>query len=178
MTIRTFWAIVLKIQGIWLVLDSFKVIPQFIGTLYSFSENPDMTLQMFVWTFLYLFSTIGIYILVLWLFVFKTAWLIDKLHLVKGFSEERIELNIPRSVVLSITIIIIGGIMFVDSFPLLCNQIFSFLQQKNMFRMDPKSGMLIFQAVKTVLGYLLMTNSQIVVNIIDKKKVNEHIINE
>ncbi len=137
-----------------------------------------MTTQMFVWTFLYLLSTIGIYILVLWLFVFKTAWLIDKLHLEKGFTEERIELNIPHSAVLSIAIIIIGGIMFVDSLPQLFNQTFSYLQQKNMFRMEPKSGILIFQAVKTIIGYLLMTNSQFVVKLIDKKKLKESIINE
>jgi len=178
MKIKTFWTILLKILGIWLVLDSFKVIPQFISSLYSFSENSEMTMQLFVMTFIYLLSTIGIYIFVLWLFVFRTSWLIDKLHLEKGFSEERIEFNIPRSTVLSIAIIILGGLMFVDSLPQLCNQTISFLQQKNMFRLDPKAGWIIFHLVKIVIGFLLMTNSQFVVNFIDKKKENENITNE
>jgi hypothetical protein len=114
----------------------------------------------------------------LWLFVFKTAWLIDKLHLEKGFSEERIEFNIPHSTVLSIAIILIGGLMFVDSLPQLCRQIFSYFQQKDMFMQNISSGWIIFQFVKTIIGYLLMTNSRFIVNFIDRKKINENMTNE
>jgi amino acid permease len=178
MTIRTFWTIVLKILGIYLVLDSFKVIPQFISTLSTFSSDPDQTRMVFIWTFVYLLSTVGLYVFILWLFVFKTAWLIDKLHLERGFAEERIEFNIPRSTVLSIAIILIGGLMFVDSLPQLCRQIFSYFQQKNMFVQNLSSGWIIFQFVKTIIGYLLMTNSRFIVNFIDRKKINENITNE
>ena len=108
MKVRIFWTILLKILGIYLVLDSLKVIPQFIATLYSFTSDPDQTIQVFIWTFVFLLSTVGLYVFILWLFVFKTAWLIDKLHLEKGFSEENIEINFPRSTVLSISIILIG----------------------------------------------------------------------
>jgi len=178
MTIRTFWTIILKILGIYLVLDSFKVIPQFISTLYTFASDPDQTRLVFIWTFVYLMSTVGQYVFILWLFVFKTAWLIDKLHLEKGFSEERIEFNIPRSTVLSIAIILIGGLMFVDSLPQFCNQTFSYFQQQNMYRQNPNSGWIIFHLVKTTIGYLLMTNSQFIVNFIDRKKTNENITND
>jgi len=178
MTIRTFWTVLLKILGIYLVLDSFKVIPQFISTFYTFASDPEQTMQVYAWTFAYLLFTIGLYAFILWLFVFKTDWLINKLHLQKGFIEERIEFNIPRSTVLSIAIILIGGLMFVDSLPQLCRQIFSYLQQKNMFLQNPSSGLIIFQFVKTTIGYLLMTNSQFIVNFIDRKKINENITSE
>lgn len=178
MTIRTFWAILLKILGIYLVLDSFKVIPQFISTLYSFASDPDQTRLVFIWTFVYLISTVGLYVFILWLFVFKTAWLIDKLHLEKGFSEDRIEFNIPRSSVMSIAIILIGGLMFIDSLPQLCRHIFLYFQEKNMCIQNVSSGLIIFQLVKTIVGYLLMTNSRFIVNFIKRKKIDDNITNE
>jgi hypothetical protein len=166
----------MKILGIWLVLDSVTVIPQFFSTL--FFTDPNDTAQSFALTAALLLLTIGIYIFILRLFVFKTAWLIDKLHLDKGFNEERIDLNVQLSTVLTITTIVIGGLMFVDSLPQLCKQTFMFFQQKNMFRESPTSGWIIFHLVKTILGYLLMTNSKQVVAFIEKQTAKQNDSNE
>ena len=116
----------------------------------------------------------GAYLFILRLFVFKTAWLIDKLHLDKGFDEEKIDLNVQLSTVLTVTTIVIGGLMFVDSLPQFCKQTFVFFQQKNMFRESPTSGWIIFHLVKTILGYLLMTNSKQVVAFIDKQTAKQN----
>lgn len=176
MTIRTFWTIFIKILGIWLVLDSVTVIPQFISTLiYS---DPYATGQEFTVSIALLLLTIGVYIFILRLFVFKTAWLIDKLHLDKGFEEEKIDLNIHLATVLTVTTIVIGGLMFVDSLPQLCKEIFVFLQQKTIFRENPGSGWLIFLLVKTILSYLLMTNSKQVVSFINKQTSKQNGNNE
>ena len=167
MTIKTFWTIFIKILGIWLVLDSVTVIPQFFSTL--FFTSTDNTGQSFALTIALLLLTIGIYILILRLFVFKTDWLIDKLQLEKGFAEEKIELNINYTTILTIATIVIGGIMFIDSLPQVCMQIFTFFQQKNRFIEDPESGWIIFHIAKTIIGYLLMTNSQFVVGFLNKQ---------
>ncbi|MES2728376.1 MAG: hypothetical protein V4643_14805 [Bacteroidota bacterium] len=172
MTIRTFWTIFIKILGIWLVLDSVTVIPQFLSTLFFTDSNN--TVQNFALTVALLLLTIGIYIFILRLFVFKTAWLIDKLHLDKGFDEEKIDLNVPLSTVLTVSTIVIGGLMFVDSLPQLCKQTFVFFQQQNVFRESPTSGWIFFELVKTVLGYLLMTNSKQVVAFINRQITKEN----
>jgi len=172
MTIRTFWTIFIKILGVWLVLDSVTVIPQFISTL--FYTDPNDTGQVFALSIALLLLTIGVYLFILRLFVFKTAWLIDKLHLDKGFDEEKIDLNVQLSTVLTVTTIVIGGLMFVDSLPQFCKQTFVFFQQKNMFRESPTSGWIIFHLVKTILGYLLMTNSKQVVAFIDKQTAKQN----
>ncbi|MBK7389082.1 MAG: hypothetical protein IPI23_08430 [Bacteroidetes bacterium] len=168
MTIRTFWTIFIKILGIWLVLDSVTVIPQFISSL--FYPDPYDTGLGLPLSIAVLLLTIGVYLFILRLFVFKTAWLIDKLHLEKGFDEEKIVLNVQLTTVLTVTTIVIGGLMFVDSLPALCKEIFVFLQQKNIFRENPESGWIIFHLVKTILSYLLMTNSKQVVAFINKHK--------
>ena len=169
MTIRTFWNIFIKILGIWLVLSLLSVIPQFARLLTFFVTNSNDRLLGIGITVALFLLTIGIYALILRLFIFKTDWLIDKLHLDKGFTEKKLELNIQRSIVLTIATIVIGGIIFVDSFPLFCQQVLLFIQQDNLFRESPKSGWIIFYLVKTILGYLLMTNSQFVVRFIDKQ---------
>jgi len=176
MTIRTFWTIFIKILGIWLVLDSVTVIPQFISTL--FYADPNDTGQGFALSILLLLLTIGVYLFILRLFVFKTAWLIDKLHLDKGFDEEKIDLNVQLSTVLTVTTIVIGGLMFVDSLPQLCKQFFVFYQQKSIFIENPSSGWLIFHFVKTIFSYLIMTNSKLVVTFIDKQTSNQNDNNE
>ena len=172
MTIRTFWTIFIKILGISLVLSSLTVVPQFLTALPLFGQtfnDINGNFQGVGLLLILLLLTIALYILVLWLFVFKTAWLIDKLHLDKGFTEEKIELNIKQSTILSIAVIVVGGLILVDSFPMLCRQIFVFIQEKNMFREDPNSGWIIFHLVKTIIGYLLMTNSKLVIKFIDKE---------
>lgn len=120
------------------------------------------------------FLTLLIYLLILRLFVFKTSWLIDKLHLEKGFKEERIDLNISQTTVLTIATIVVGALIFVNSFPTLCQQTFIFLRDKKMFSESQNSGWIIFHSVKTIIGYLLMTNSKIIVRFIDKQSKPEN----
>lgn len=153
------------------MLEGVTVIPQFFLTL--FSTDPNNTAQSIALTVASLLFTIGIYIFILQLFVFKTVWIIDKLHLDKGFEEVKIDINVKISTVLTVTIIVIGGLMFVDSLPQLCKQTFVFFQQKNIFRKSPSSGWIIFYLVKTIIGYLLMSNSKQVVVFIEKQIANQ-----
>jgi len=178
MTIRTFWTIFIKILGIWLVLDSITVIPQFLSTLPFFGTNNDDNIFGVGIVLALLLLTIGVYIFILHLFVFKTAWLIDKLHLDKGFEEDKIDLNVQLSTILTVTTIVIGGLIFIDGLPELCRQIFVFFQQKNVFRENPTSAWIIFHLVKTILGYLLMTNSKQVVAFFDKQTAKQNDNNE
>ncbi len=170
MTIKSFWTIIIKILGIWLILSSLTVISQFISFLQFFGSSNNDNLFSLTLPLIFVLLTLLLYLLIIRLFVFKTDWIIDKLHLEKGFKEERIDLNINHTTVLTIATIIIGGLIFVESFPQLCRQIFVFLQENKIFRESQNSAWIIFQLVKTIIGYLLMTNSQVVVKFMDKEK--------
>jgi hypothetical protein len=113
----------------------------------------------------------AIFVLILWLLVFKTNWVIEKLKLTKGFSEERLELTMEWSTVLTIATIVIGGVIFIDSLPLIFKQTLSFVQLGKPFRNSPEAIWIIYYLIKTVLGYLLMTNSKFVVNFIGRQNV-------
>ena len=176
MTIKTFWTIFIKFLGIWLVLDSVTIFPRFILTL--FYSYPKGTTQGYATTLSLLLLTMGVYLFILRVFVFKTSWLIDKLHLDKGFDEDKIDLNIQFSTVLTVATIVVGGLMFVDSLAQFCKQIFVFYQQKSIFIENPTSSWLIFEFVKIIFSYLLMTNSKQVVTFIDKQTSKQNDNNE
>jgi len=167
MKIKTFWLILLKIVGFTLVLRGVNVITYSITTLSAMVtwENTEGV----IWFSLSIILTVIFYLFILWLFVFKTLWLIDKLRLEKGFEEEKIEINSQLSNILSIAIIVIGGIMLIDSLPQLCKQIFSFFQARSMFRENPTTGWIILYFVKAILGYLLMTNSKPIVTFVKNR---------
>ena len=73
MTIKTFWTIFIKVLGIWLVLESVTVIPQFLSTLF-YVDSTDMT-QSFALTGALLILTIVIYIFILRLFQLSTFFI-------------------------------------------------------------------------------------------------------
>ncbi|MBV8390904.1 MAG: hypothetical protein JO080_13960, partial [Mucilaginibacter sp.] len=129
MTPRSLFAIILKIIGIYLILGAIVSIPQMITTLYSlgsqvsYRDSKDTFLIGF-----FLIVTVAFYILVMRYCVFRTDWLIDKLHLDKGFIEEKLEINIHRSTTLNITVIVIGSLMVIDNLPLLCKEVFTYSQ--------------------------------------------------
>lgn len=169
MTLRLFWSIFIKILGIWFVLDSLIVIPQFLSSLSSYIFYEDDFIGGTAVVIGILLITIGSYLFILRLFVFKTNWLINKLHLVKGFEDKDIDININKSTVLKISIIVIGGLIFVEALPQLCMVLFGFFQQKSIFRENPSSSWIVFHSVRTIIGYLLMTNSNSVMKFIEQQ---------
>ena len=156
----------MKILGIFLVVRGVDVVLSSFSILF-YAEGEEMLIYTIV-----AIGTVAVYFFILWLFVFKTAWLIDKLDLENGFEEERIELKNDFSNILSIAIIVMGGIMVIDSLPQLCKSIFTYYQAQKMFcpwRENPSTGWIILYLVKAIAGYLLMTNSRQIANFINRK---------
>lgn len=169
MSVRNFWTVFLKMLGIWLVVGGFTTLTQFLSA-FSFLANGNANWWSATYLIGLLLLTIAVYIFVLWLFVFKTSWLIDTLKLEQGFAEEKIEFKIQTSSILTIATIVIGGLVLVDSFPLFCRQVFYFIQQKNQFMEYPSFDLIVLYLVKSLVGYLLMTNSKVVVGFIEKQE--------
>ena len=169
MKIRTFWTILLKILGIFLALKGVNVLIYLINSSFIYLDW-DIMKDWEAWlaTIVSLVFAIGIYFFILWLFVFKTSWLIDKLHLEKGFNEEKIDLNIQLSTILKVATIVLGGIMIISSLPQLCKHAFTFFQESVVFRQSPTVAWIIVYLVEVIIGYLLMTSSKTIVNFIIK----------
>ncbi|RYY31135.1 MAG: hypothetical protein EOP46_21025 [Sphingobacteriaceae bacterium] len=181
MTPRSFWTILIKLVGVWLLFNSLSSIPQIIGLLYnsfnSFGNSSfDITFTgIIIPTFLLLLS-LGVYVVVFLILIFKTDFIIGKFKLDKGFSEERLEFNISQTSVLQIAIIVIGALMLVDSLPAFFRHVYSYVisvnQRGNEWVPDNK-GWLFYTLIQSIVAYLLMTNSRTIVSYINKNIKNE-----
>lgn len=169
MQIKTFWKILIKIIGLWILLSCVSMIPQFLSTL-SFT-NGDLNTKTLMILWAVLLVAIIVYILVIRLFLFKTDWLIEKLKLEKNFTEERIDLNMKSSTILTIAIIVMGGLILVESLPSFGSRLFDFYQQKNILREYHETSWLIYYFIKIIIGYLLLTNAKKLASLIEKKAI-------
>jgi len=168
MTIRAFWNILLKILGIYLVVQGVNVIAPYIGAFATVTSTEDSIYYIAV-----TLSVLVAYFFILWLFVFKTSWIIDKLQLEKGFEEERIDLKNDSAAIMTIAVIVIGGIMFIESLPELSRELSLFIKREEIpFQENPNIGWTIFFVAKAILGYLLMTNCKPIVAFISRKSAN------
>ena len=171
MKIRTFWTFLLKILGLYIVLGSIDVIAQFLSTTYSLfvGDSSDSIIKLSLFGIVALI--IFIYYLVLRFFIFNPNLIIDKLKLDKGFEEEEINLNDNSSAILRIALIVIGGLILVESLPILFKNIIMFFQQESLFRNYSGTGWIVFGVIKSIIGYLLLTNSKFFIDFINKEKV-------
>lgn len=168
MSIKTFWTILIKIFGLLVIFGALTIVPQWVYSVYSAYQSHDY--DSFIMLISILLIVLFVYFIVFKFCIYKSSWIIEKLKLDKGFEDEKIELNSKGNRIISIAIIVIGGLMFVESIPILFKQIFVFFQQESLFKDYPESGWIIFNFVKVIIGYLLMTNSFRITNLIEKEK--------
>lgn len=178
MTLRTFWRIFLKAIGIWLLLGSISILSNFF-ILFISSQGKEIKDSFNYLTFLifFLFVLCG-YFFVFQYFIMKTDWLIDKLKLDKGFEEENLDVKIDPKNILTVTVIVLGGFLFVHNVPILCSELFLFSQGKEIFSNNPGSHWIILYGIETTIGFLLMINYKPVVEFFTKTILKQEEINE
>lgn len=170
MKLNTFWKIVLKSIGLWLLINCVWVIPQFMSTLNFINGEVDWNNLILIW--LICFVTLIAYILATRLFLYKTDWLVKILQLDKNFAEDSIHLQLDPKSILSITVTLIGGVYFMKSFPSLANSIFEFARQKELLRDYLDLGWMIYFFCSSVIGFLVMTNGKNISNHLWKEGKN------
>ena len=165
MSIRTFWNIVFKIMGIWFIISLLNFIPYTFSTLTVFLNDAYSDATFLIVCLL----VIAFFISVIRLLIFRTDIIIDKLKLEKSFTEDRININIHSYQLLSIAIVIIGGITVIENFPSFCSELVKFFQQKSLIYEYPDTKWIAYDFIKTLIGYLLITNHKRIALFIDKQ---------
>ncbi|CAM3640941.1 hypothetical protein [Flavobacterium chungbukense] len=173
MEIRTFWRIIIKGIGLWLLINSIYVIPQFASS-FSFIESGGLNWENLISVWFIIFGTLAVYLLITVFFLFKTEWIVRILRLDQNFTENRIDINLPYKNVLSIAVIVIGALVFVEAIPTLCSTIYEFVKQKELIKDYSGTSWLIFYFLEALSGYLIMTNSKTIIKFIDKQ-INDDI---
>lgn len=170
MTTKSLFNIILKILGIFFIKDILASVPQILSViLYMTNSN---AVGEAIWTLVSTVLILLVYIFVSYQLIFRTDYIIEKLKLDKGFDQETIPLNIHRSTVLSISIIVIGGLIVAQEIPNLCRQLFDYFQEKRMTygQTNPSISYSVLAGAKIVVGLLLIGNQRQIVSLIESKR--------
>ena len=171
MTIRNLLNLILKVVGILFIRDLLSLLPQLLSSFVLFRE-PE-TFEEGIMAFVLTAIMILVYLIVARLFIFKSETVIDFLRLDHDFEEERLTMQMHRSTLLSICIIVIGGLMVADGVPKLCIGVYEYnFNKRYSLGVTYYSNAKLYSAIATVsIGTLLMTLQQRLVNLIERKRI-------
>jgi hypothetical protein len=161
MKIKTFWTVIIKVLGLLLFFDFLEIITQLITSL-TYVFVPDME-EDIVWSSIFLSVLVVLfYLFIISLFIFKSSWIVNKLKLDRDLETETINLDLKIASIVVIAVIIIGGIIFINGFSFLCKSLYDYFMQQKINNYNPTISWIIFNSIKSLLGYLMMTNSRII----------------
>jgi hypothetical protein len=172
MTPRSLFNIIIKILGIFFIKDFLVMLSQSLSTVSYFMTGGYQ--GAFMATIVGLLLMVLTYGAISYLLIFKTAMIIDKLQLDKGFDVESIQLNIHRSTVLSIALIVIGGYIIADEIPGFIKELIFYFQYKRTGYNEYHQSIapFIVSVVKIIIGYFLLRERKLVVNLIEGLRKN------
>jgi hypothetical protein len=173
MTLKIFWTIFLKIFGLYLIWQTLIILSIDFSTISLFNGLDKILFKDHDKVFFFiLLSEMVLMVLLLVLIIryciFKTDRIIEKLHLEKGFIEEKVEINIHPSSLLTIAIIVLGGLILADSLPRLVGDTILYAG----VRQNKELGYVVSNLLRVCLGYFMVIKSPLIVNFIERKKKN------
>ena len=170
MTPRSLFNIILKVLGIFFIQDFLAAIPQVLSVFLLF-VTPEGS-QEAIWTLVSTLLILFAYGIVSFYLIFRTDVIINRLKLDNGFNQDIFQLNIHRSTILCISIIVIGGLIVANEIPNFCRLLFSYYQQKRMTRglQDPGVSHIVMSGAKIIVGILMLTNQRQIVRFIEWKR--------
>ena len=171
MTVKTLFAIILKLIGLWILVNCFANLLQVVLEAFAFATTRDSNnntanvANLSIAIVLYYFSQFAI----IYLFLVKTNWLITTLRLTENFESDTIHISLNAITILQIALIIMGSWLFVTSITEFCNQVYSNYQYKPIVNSFANNFILITNFIKAVAAVVLITNSKWVANILHNK---------
>ncbi len=163
MSIKSFWLLVLKLIGLYLCLGFFETIMFVFSQLINSSQYDFLLIGVYLGAFIFYFT-------IVYCLLFKTSKLIQWFQLEKDFDTNTVNLGLSTTAIIRIAVIVLGGLMFIDNLSTLISQLLTFFQQELLFKNYSNAQPLIFSFIKTVVGYLLFTNSAFVARLIEQQQ--------
>jgi hypothetical protein len=113
MTPKSFFLILIKIMGVYFL---YRTYVSCNDALYIYSHSYYCTIEFtFVERLAVILPYIILFSVVILFFIIKPNSIIKLLRLDRDFEEEKFEFNIEKTSILKISIIVIGGIMFIEN---------------------------------------------------------------
>ncbi len=166
------FTIILKVFGIYLIKDVLLAIPPVIKNFYEFLEyDPDVALFSLIFSF----SILALHSIIVYFLLFKTRFLILKLNLTAGLTDQPLTINLHRSQRYTIAILITGILILVFSIPMLVKHFYGWFEyvssrEKTFGTRSYDYSYLLISVSEVLIGLLFLGNQQALVNFIEYKR--------
>jgi hypothetical protein len=172
MKAKDLFTIILKVFGIYIIKDILLSIPPILSNFYQLIEA---SAEIAVFSLFVSFLVFGLYFTIVYLLLFKTAWLISKLRLTADLSEEPLVVNLHRSSVYTIAIIVTGLLILVFAIPQLVRYFYAWYEymdtRSSIDRIEKYNYRPIITALsEVIIGLLFLGNQRTLVNFIESRR--------
>jgi hypothetical protein len=164
---RSLFNLILKIIGLFFIRDILEALSHTLSTLIYFPQYASVREALFnVATTL---PPLILYVLLAWLFIFKSDRIIDVLRLDRNSSGAPVTVNAERSSLLSAGVVIAGVWVLVNEIPEFFRHAMYYYQERKMYvRMTrPDVSYIVMSFIKILIGLLLVVFNKPVVNAIE-----------
>lgn len=164
--------IILKIFGIYLIKDVLISIPPVLNTIVMMTKaSVDVGFFQLILSLL----TLSIYTGICYLLLFQGKWIISKLNLTSGLTDEPLTMNLHRSSVYTIAIIVSGIVILVFAVPQLVRTIYQWAQYMDLRRSTLNDEYFSYEKmvvsfVEVIIGLLFLGNQRLIVNFIESRR--------
>lgn len=178
MTPRNLFNIILKTLGVFFLKDIIATIPQLISAILYLTKSE--TQDEALWALLFTILTLGVYIVISYLLIFRTHVIIDKLRLDQGFNQEVFTFNIALSSILTIALTVTGAFILITEIPNLCRYLFSYFQERRLAygATKPEISYSIYAGVKIIIGLLLIGERKRIVEFVESRQSSSKVEEE
>ena len=176
MKAKDLFTIILKVFGIYLIKDVLLAIPPVLNEVYQIFQ---VSGEMAFFSLIFSVFVFGLHFAIVYLLLFKTGFIISKLNLASDLSDDSIRLDMHRSSIFTIAIIISGLVILAFAIPKLIKQLYFWYEymntRKSMFSAQSYdySGLLIAIA-EVIIGLLFLGNQRAIVNYIEFRRRKEN----
>lgn len=170
MTPRSFWIILFRILGLFIIVNSITQIPTLIPILGGIDADSVLYLAMM------LILLVAILYLVYHYLIVNNLKIIDILGLDKGFTEDIFQLNLNGNSVIQLAVVFIGGLVLIQNVPLVINSIFTNVKITDYsVDYDSSAGFIwpIYNICMSIVGYIFIRYYKPI-----SAKIQSHIDNE
>ena len=181
MTPKSLFNIILKIFGLFFLREIIYIIPELISSISFLTSSNDLDREKFngldILPFISILISLAFYILIIYQLLFNTNKIIDKLKLDKGFNQDEFSFNISTSLMLTISLIVIGGVILINEIPDFISSAFSYFQEKNLTNDNVKTdySYIIISGMKILFGLLIIGERKRIAGFIVKRQGKKEI---
>jgi hypothetical protein len=179
MTPRSLFNVILKIFGL-LFLKNIVIILGLLTASFSFftqpgSFDPKVAYGNGILGTIFNLLALIAYCFIIYLLLLRTNYIIDKLKLDQGFNQEEFSFHFSTHLVLTIAIILIGGLILINSIPDFFEDVFSYFLRKYYGSETgfPYNTYIVLSAIKTILGFLIIGERKRIIGFIENKRTKK-----